>query len=557
MLRHLPMSASWSEKLPIPERLAAAASCTGTSRARWHVPLLLALCGALYLSGLASRPLWDTDEGMHAATARAMVESGDWLTPRFNGRPFYDKPVLFTWLVAGSFWLLGFSELAARLPAALLGIAGVVLTYRLGRRMRDAEVGLLAALILATSLQYVVLSITVVHDIALAWAVLLSLLGFWGCVDARGNTTRNAGLFWLGAALGVLAKGPVGLLPILLATLFIAITGRRHLVKALRIGSGSVVFALIALPWYLAMAWTHPDYARSFLLERVLESFSASSTHHVRSLFYYVPVLLGALLPWSAYLPLALRSGVRAGFADRDASALLLVLWLGATFAIFTLASSKLASYLLPLLPAAALLIASVWQDALRSGTAPRSLWIPKLLLVAGMWVLATMLHVRGAGRWLAGDLTLADTLRLAGVIAAGQSVAAGLLIASRLRAAFVAEVASFAAVLLVFTFSTAPTLASHRSSKELAARLEHWLAPGEPVAFFGRIVGIGDAALFYSGRRGFVLREARDLRAYLRAREPVVCVLAEAHLSRVSGIDFHVVERAGTRLIISNVPAP
>ena len=103
-----------------------------------------------------------------------MVLSGDWVTPRYNGDKFYDKPPFFNWLVACSFLLLGFTEVAARLPAALLGTDTVLITYVLGRCLFHARAGFLGAVILATSIEFIILSRSVVHDIALAFAIPLT-----------------------------------------------------------------------------------------------------------------------------------------------------------------------------------------------------------------------------------------------------------------------------------------------------------------------------------------------------------------------------------------------
>src|SRR5512135_3040285 len=104
-------------------------------KAFFHLFLLLLLCFALFFFRLGARPLWDVDEGMHASTSKDMVLSGDWVTPTFNGQNFYDKPVLHNWFVAVSFLVFGFTESAARLPSAILGLGGVLLTYLLGRKM--------------------------------------------------------------------------------------------------------------------------------------------------------------------------------------------------------------------------------------------------------------------------------------------------------------------------------------------------------------------------------------------------------------------------------------
>src|SRR5512139_1807509 len=133
----------------------------------FQISVLVVLCLILFFFRLGERPLWDIDEGMHASTSKDMVLSGDWITPTFNGQNFYDKPVLHTWFVAISFLVFGFTEFAARLPAAILGLAGVFITYLLGRKMFGPSVGFLAGVALATNPEYIILSRSVIHDISL------------------------------------------------------------------------------------------------------------------------------------------------------------------------------------------------------------------------------------------------------------------------------------------------------------------------------------------------------------------------------------------------------
>ena len=133
----------------------------------------------LYFFGLGAGPMGDIDEAMHASTSKDMVLDGDWITPRYNGSNFYDKPPLHNWLVAMAFLLFGFSEFAARLPAALLGTGCVMITYWLARSMFGPVVAFLSALVLATSAEVIVLARVVVHDISLAFFVTLALTLFF------------------------------------------------------------------------------------------------------------------------------------------------------------------------------------------------------------------------------------------------------------------------------------------------------------------------------------------------------------------------------------------
>src|SRR5512147_2680299 len=126
--------------------------------------ILLLLCLIVFFFHLGKNPLWDGDEGMHAATSKDMILSGDWITPTFNGEKFYDKPVLYNWFVSLSFSAFGFNEFAARLPSALLGTGCVIIVFLLGRSIGGPLAGFLSGIILATSGEHVILSRVVVHD---------------------------------------------------------------------------------------------------------------------------------------------------------------------------------------------------------------------------------------------------------------------------------------------------------------------------------------------------------------------------------------------------------
>jgi 4-amino-4-deoxy-L-arabinose transferase-like glycosyltransferase len=170
------------------------------------------LCIVLFFFRLGSHALWDRDEGLQASTSKDMILNSNWITPTYNGENFYDKPALFNWFVAISFLIFGFTEFAARLPAAIFGWGGVIVTYYLGRKMFNAKTGFLSAVILATSAEYIVLSRVVVHDISLTFFTTLALAFFY---IGYQNENKRRLKFLLGyAALGLaaLAKGPVGLL---------------------------------------------------------------------------------------------------------------------------------------------------------------------------------------------------------------------------------------------------------------------------------------------------------------------------------------------------------
>src|SRR5512143_2288156 len=236
--------------------------------------VLCALCLVLFFFRLGAGPLWDVDEGLHASTSKDMVLSGDWVTTRVNGQNFYDKTVLYNWFAAVSFLLFGFTELAARLPAALLGLGTVLVTYELGRRMFGSRAGLLGGAVLATSPEFIILSRSVVHDISLAFFITLSFAFFFIAFSTSNRRKPTLFLFYASLGLAVLAKGPIGLLlPGLAIGLFLLARGRLNFLKEMSLGWGALIFLVVAAPWYVLISTRNPDYVSYFLLKQNFGNF--------------------------------------------------------------------------------------------------------------------------------------------------------------------------------------------------------------------------------------------------------------------------------------------
>ncbi len=234
------------------------------------VLILLCVCLILFFFRLGTRPLWDRAEGKHAVTSKEMVLSGDWITTTFNGENFYDKPILFNWLAALSFLVFGFTEFAARLPAAILGFGCVVVTYLLGRRMFGPTAGFLGGMILATSVLFITLSRSVVHDISLVFFVTLGLYFFY--LGYTSDQRRRIYFLLFDGCLGfaVLAKGPIGvLLPGLIIGLLLILKGQLRFLKEMEMGWGLLIFLMIAAPWYVLISLNNSDYAGYFLLKTI------------------------------------------------------------------------------------------------------------------------------------------------------------------------------------------------------------------------------------------------------------------------------------------------
>src|SRR6266571_1002878 len=367
--------------------------------------ILLVLALPLYLFGLGSTGLSDPDEPYYALTAKEMLQAGEYAVPLFHGRPSFDKPVLFYWIVLAGYRLLGVSEAGARIGSALAAACGVVAVFMLGRahvRSRLAAFG--GAIILATCLEYVVLGRAAVTDMTLTLFVTLGML-------CAARVLSGGGAAWAalsGAAFGLatLTKGPLGVLvPAAALALYVVLARRTGALRLPSLAASLGGFLLIAGPWYAYMAIRYRDLlVETFLGQGNLGRFMAAEHRSVP--FYYAGVVLAGLVPWSGALPAALLHAARPSTwsgergLDGRSGPLFLLCWFAAVVVVFSLAASKLPSYVLPAFPPAALLLGEFWEGALAPAAgSPRlrggtfSAWLGLAIALAGAPLLVSVMR--------------------------------------------------------------------------------------------------------------------------------------------------------------------
>ena len=305
-----------------------------------HYALLaVAVLGCFFL-GIGGFPLFDLDEGAFSEATREMLASGNYLSTTLNGEPRYDKPILIYWLQATSASLFGINEFAFRLPSALAGSGWVGLTYLFVRRATIARQALAAGIITASAL-----AVSIIVKVATADALLNLLISatlFSAYLSLRFRERNYLYFAFAAMGLGFLTKGPVAvIIPGLVTFLYSALRKdlRGWLALALN-GRGIALFVAIAAPWYVTQYLVEGDgFFRGFFLKHNVDRFSAPMESHGGSVFYYVPVLLLSVLP---YTTLLLKAFAQWRRIIKDDLQLFLLLWFATVFLIFSLFGTNL-----------------------------------------------------------------------------------------------------------------------------------------------------------------------------------------------------------------------
>jgi len=338
---------------------------TGYIHIGWKAAILIALAIiGMYLFISTRTTLWDRDEPRYARVTIEMVESGNYLVPTFNGQAWPDKPILLYWLMSLPVHVLGPTELACRFWAVVGTAITCLLTFYMGKRLFGAKEGLWAMIILASTLMVLIVGTTAISD-----AVVLPFIVAAAAIFIRTMESgmRAHHIILMGAALGfgMLAKGPIGALPIpaMVTALWLNRKAGHGLIRPLwQLGAALAIGVLIFLAWALpANNAAGGEFLRTFVGRHVLTRAIKPMEHHGGNLLlylpYYLPVIILGFFPWTLHLPGAV-SAILAGRLGGQYCRPLLIGWVVSIFTIMTLAVTKLPHYILFIWPALALAVA-------------------------------------------------------------------------------------------------------------------------------------------------------------------------------------------------------
>jgi 4-amino-4-deoxy-L-arabinose transferase-like glycosyltransferase len=328
---------------------------------------LLLLLALPFFVALDDSSLWDSNEAFYAQTPREMVEQGNWSVPSFNGKPRLNKPPLSYWVVAPFYTLFSPSVFWERFPMALLAYGSVLAVFLIGKFLYDRQVALLAAGIFATTFRFLILSRRLLIDVLVLFCVLWVVAFFLSWIHSQKRYPFLLASLFLGLAF--LAKGPVAFLPLFFLGLYLWISGQMHrLVQAPWLAGGLIYFFLCSFWFALLGITTGWEPVLEFFLSDNLGRFVSVDFGPQRGYFYYVGVFLGDFFPWSFFFPAAviwtLQRKNGSTPEEKNRHWILLSLWIGTYFLLFSLSHNKQEYYILPLYPAAALWVALYFRRA-------------------------------------------------------------------------------------------------------------------------------------------------------------------------------------------------
>jgi 4-amino-4-deoxy-L-arabinose transferase-like glycosyltransferase len=324
---------------------------------------LLGFCGFFFFFGLAHFGLIGADEPRYAQVAREMLSRHDWITPTLDHRAWLEKPPLYYWQAMLAYAVFGVSDWAARLPSAVDATLMVFAAYFFLRRFH-AGFHLDGALMTASLAGVIGFARAASMDMPLAAMFTISLLAWFAWQESQSR--RYLAWFYVFLGLATLAKGPVA--PFLAAAILaiFAWTARdfRLLRRTLWL-PGISLFCVVALPWYIAVQVRNPQFFRVFILQHNLARFGSNLYHHKEPFWFYLPVMLLGLVPWVIFVLAGAAQSVRAWWrsgrpspGSQNTLPVFLMIWLIVPLIFFSLSQSKLPGYILPALPAGALLVA-------------------------------------------------------------------------------------------------------------------------------------------------------------------------------------------------------
>jgi 4-amino-4-deoxy-L-arabinose transferase-like glycosyltransferase len=502
---------------------------------RSQVALLLGLCFVIYFINLGQWDLWSPDEPRYAEVSKEMVNRGDWILMHRNGHLYTDKPPLFFWAIAfSSFLWRGFSPFSVRFPSALFGTLTVLLTFFIGKKFYSSRTGFLSGLVLATVFEFAYLSTRGNIDATLTFFTTASFFCFLQWYEygqeekIRPRSLKGLSIYgyYISMGLATLAKGPVGfILPLLVSLIYLAVQKDWRGIRRMKLLPGMLLFVIVVLAWYLpAVSRGGNVYLRETLFKHTVDAYAKGWTH-VRPFYYYLYNFPLEYLPWFIFLPGAIVYGFFKEATGKRKEFLFAFVWFAVIFLFFSVSKGKRGLYLLPLYPAASLMVGKFWEDVISTSMERfRREWIS-----IPLYGLMTLIFVAGLAApwvvWTWFPTCFSYSLPVAFLLVGGSLA---LFVSYRFKRH---GIVFFVIVGLItggffYTLRVAfPFVNSYKSARFICQEITSRIQPGEKLAIYGDFEP--GPFNFYTGIVPIpVLNEEEDLLNFLGSPERVFCLL-------------------------------
>lgn len=456
------------------------------TEARRHALILLVTCLFMFWWRLGTLPLIDPDEPFYAQTTREMVKANDWVTPQIFGKPQFEKPIMFYWQTMAAQIAFGDNAFAARVPSALAATLLVFLTWRVGRRMFNPRAGFYAALVLATGMEYAFMSRLMLTDISLALFITASVYFFWLATEEEEKRDRWILLHLAASGCAALTKGPIGLLiPTIGSFIYLRLTHKPSPWRGRGFWLGVLAWLAIVVPWYGTMfAKFGMEYWHRFFVHENWERLVDAEHDHSNHFWYYPMILFAGSLPW---IPLLVASAVHT-WRDlkKERAVLFLVWWIIPNIIFFTIAQSKLPTYVFFLFVALALLMGRT-LDAWLSGRFTDPARSGERLLARIFAAVQTIVCLAGAvviGALVPADSNafIQDLKPVIYSMTALMAVPMALIFLGRIRSWATATALGSAGIFALALTLHPEGIAMYASTRDIAAQVPKFRKDGEPI---------------------------------------------------------------------------
>jgi 4-amino-4-deoxy-L-arabinose transferase-like glycosyltransferase len=443
---------------------------------------LLLIFAAIWFCSLDYRRLVHPDEGRYAEIPREMVATGDWITPRLNGIKYFEKPALQYWITASAYSIFGVEQWTARLWPAVSGCLGILFVGYVGMRLGGQRLGLYSAAALASSAAYVLEAQILTLDAGVTFWMSVGLGSLFIAQRDNASLGEERGWMlaaWAALALAVLSKGLIGAaLPAASLMIYSLLQRDWAVWRRLHLVIGLLLFLAISAPWFVAVSMRNSEFFDFFFIHEHFARFLTHEAHREGSWWYFVPILLAGLLPWTTVFLWTARStwvnapATRNGFSWQRFA----VVWSAFIFLFFSASGSKLPWYILPIFPALALLIG--WQLTVLSRRTLVRLILPLVVATSILTLVALVAYPILAARF-AHSGELLESVLAYGIwfkAACALALAGGVLglayLRSERRTAGVLALSLSALVTVMILLAGYDVLGESRSAKSIVSRV-------------------------------------------------------------------------------------